>query len=336
MQREVTPNQITFFRSRFTDVPLVQQAFEADYASFHTDDYPAMNVSILRDGKKDVLLHSESQNPFMLPWEVEGERKFTTFNCHISQAVAALLPVGTTNRGRLVVKDYSRWELIDWVMRRIENDWNMLDTRERIGQDLAAIEARFTLSRSEIAGLESIDVGDWKRGERGESWNAELQEKGLPPNMRLGVSLPYKDGRLIGANAFLARIQDYEALVLSVPWLTQYMKREPHSVVELRYVNDQSLSRKALSALAEDLRGHGKSELAERVLRESSKSALLVIDGSAGVWSMWVVFPNQEMLLWYFEGDDVFQWKGAQFSSWDHYGWRGTATVVGPNGTILP
>ncbi|MDR3674219.1 MAG: hypothetical protein P4N24_01930 [Acidobacteriota bacterium] len=334
VKRKLTPTQIAFFRSRFTDVPLVQQVFERDYAGFHTDDYPEMSVSILRDGKKDVLLHSGSQNLFMLPWEVQGGSTFTTFNCHISQALAALLPAGVTNRGRLVRNDYFRWKLTEGVMQAIENDWDMLDTHERIGRELAAIETRFTLSKSQIAGISSTDVGDWKRGERGESWNAELEEKGLPPNMRLGVSLPYHDGRLVGADQFLAQINNYEALVLSVPWLTQYMKRELHSVVELRYVNDHSLSHKALSALAEDLKGHGKGDIADRVIREGSKSAFLIIDGSADAWSTWVVFPNREMLLWSFRGDDVLQWKGAQFDSWDYYGWRGAGTMIEPDGTL--
>jgi len=331
IHRKLTARQTSFFRSYFTDVPSIQQAFESAFSGFHTDDYPEMRLSISQYGS-EVSLHSRSQHPFMLPWVVEGNHQSTTFNCHISRAIAALLPGKFTNRDRLIISSALRWELTDQMMQRVQHDWDILDTEERVGQDLALIQGQFTLLESEIGCLSSVDV-EAACGKR-LTWNAELSGKSLPPNMKLGVSLPYDRDRLVGTDQFLAHVKDYVALVLSVPWFTDFMKQHPDTVVELRYVGERSLSPKALSDLAEDMKHHGKNELADRLVRDADKSAFLQIESSAGPWSRWVVFPNREMLLWYFKGESVLQWKATQFDAWDYYGLRSTCAIFEPDGAL--
>ena len=336
LHRKPTPKLIALFRSKFTDVTVLQQVLENIYASSHSDDYPEMRVSVLRNGEKEFVLHSESQHPFMLPWMVEGGSQPANFNCRINQAIAALLPAKFTNRDRLAISNSIRWELTEGVMQIIRDGWYRVDAEEKLGPDLVAIHARFSLTKSEITCEDSVDVGKaWvPKGEPCLSWNAELQEKGQPPNMNLGVSLPYRDGRLVGAGQFLAQIKDYEAMVLSVPWLTEFMKRDPTTVVELRYVNDRSLSRRAQADLVREMKGCGEIELADRLVREGDKSAFLIIHGPADTRSMWVVFPNREMLLWRFKGASVLHWQAPPFITCGYNGWPSAGGVIEPDGTF--
>jgi hypothetical protein len=156
--------------------------------------------------------------------------------------------------------------------------------------------------------------------------------------MHLDVSLTYNNGRLAGADRFLARIDDYVALVRSVPWLAEFMSRHPNNKLELHYGPERSFDREAvLSDLTKELRDHRKDVLADRLIGEVDKCALLQIEALAGRWSRWVVFPNREMLLWCFSGDSALKWKATQLDGWDCGGFlRCTGVVIEPDGTLAP
>jgi hypothetical protein len=329
---DTAPAQITQFRSHFTDVAYVRQAFEHDFKVMHTDDYPEISVEVWRDGKK-TSIHSNSQHLFMLPWVIGDNPKRTTFNCHVSGSIANLLPSKFTNRERLLPGQDLRRAIIEEFEGRSRHLW---DTEETLGPDLVPIRARFKVVDSEVSCLpyfgESVD------GDNCLTWNAELTAQNLPRYMHLNVSLTYSNGRLIGVAQFLARIEDYVALVRSIPWLAEFMNRHPDQEVELRYSRERSLARKAaLSDLGKELRGHQKNEVADRLTRESDKCALLEIGDPAGRSSKWVVFPNREMLLWWFDGDSALEWKANQLDGWGcPVITRCTGIVVLPNGTLAP
>ena len=330
---DTSAQQISLFRSHFTDVAYVRQAFEHEFKEGrHFDDYPEMSVEVWRDGKKESA-HSNSQHLFMLPWIVDGNATRATFNCHISRSIANLLPSKFTNRERLLPGlDFRRTITAEFEARR----QHMWDTEETLGPDLAPIRARFTVVDSEVSCLpyfgESID------GDNCLTWNAKLTAQNLPGYMHLNVSLTYSNGRLNAVDQFLARIEDYVALVGSIPWLAEFMNRHPDQEVELRYSRERSLARKAaLSDLGKELRDHQKNEIADRLTRESDKCALLQIGDPAGRSSTWVVFPNREMLLWQFDGDSALKWKKNQLDGWGcPVLTRCTGIVIQPNGTLAP
>jgi hypothetical protein len=136
-------------------------------------------------------------------------------------------------------------------MSTVEHECNALDTEFKVGAELAPVFARFTPLKSAISNLSSIDLDGDK------AWNSELQSKELPPNLIVGVSLRYYKNRLIGADEFLSRLPKYSTLVLSVPWLSRYLRRSG-GTMQLRYVDGRSLNSKAEASLTEDLRKHGK------------------------------------------------------------------------------
>lgn len=217
---DTSAQQITLFRSHFTDVAYVRQAFEHDFKVMQTDDYPEISVEVWRDGKK-TSIHSNSQHLFMLPWVIDGNPKHTTFNCHISRSIANLLPSKFTNRERLLPGQRFRLVITQEIEERMRHLW---DTEETLGPDLATIRARFTVVDSGVSCLpyfgESIDGENltWNAkltayGDNCLTWNAKLTAQNLPRYMHLNVSLTYSNGRLIGVDQFLARIEDYVALV---------------------------------------------------------------------------------------------------------------------------
>ena len=72
-QQVGAPNQQAFYRKKFEDpgfvAPLVTQIYTS---SFHTDDYPSIQVQLRFENGSVKTISSNSQQPFMLPWKIES------------------------------------------------------------------------------------------------------------------------------------------------------------------------------------------------------------------------------------------------------------------------
>lgn len=193
--RDLSPKQVELFKSHFADAAGAQVAFAELFKGWHTDDYPEMSVTVDIAGKR-FGVQSSSQHPFMLPWfGTDGSRG--GYNCHISQAIAALLPMKFSNRNRLIVNEGFRWNLTEQIMNTIEDQWNMLDTEFKVGPEVAPVFVRFAPLKSAISNLSSIDL------DGGQAWNAELRSQDLPSNLIITVSLKYNNKRkLVGVTEF--------------------------------------------------------------------------------------------------------------------------------------
>lgn len=324
--QDLSKEQIELFRSHFTSEQRSENAFESLVNNGHTDDLPKLSVDI-RERTHEFGVHSDSQSPFMLPWAGVDEPR-GGYSCRISRAIYALLPKGFTNRERLEVGRGFRSDLAEQVMYEIQPEWNQLDAQHLVGSEIAPIVERFTLLSSEVSNLSSVDLDGL------EAWNARLQSKELPPNLIFGVSLSRKKGKLPAVEALVSRSSKYAELVLSVPWLHAYLNDNPKSKIELRFVNDRSLSRKAERDLAQDLRSHGKPELAERVDRDATQSAFIEVNSHGSCWARALVFPDRTVLLWHFQCDEALGFSASQFSTWDFYGWRSVGALIEPDGSL--
>jgi hypothetical protein len=322
----LSSEQVQLFRSHFVSSSTARAAFENLFKNFHTDDYPEISVVVSKGGRA-FSVHSESQYPFMLPWSATTPSA-GGYSCRISRAIAALVGKHFPNAGRLVLSAGFRWNLASEVMSSIRDKWDLLDTESKVGNVISPILERFTLVKSAVSILSSIDLNG------GQSWNAKLRSSQLPPNLLIGVSMFYRNRELPGVDTFLSRFPQYSNLVLSVPWLQKYLLERPEVTVELRYVNGQSLSPKALESLIADLVKHGKPQLADKVSAETLRCAFLEIDSGAAGWSRAVVLPSKEVLLWHFQGTSVLGFSAEGLESWDYFGWRSTATLVTPDGEI--
>ncbi len=317
----LSSKQVELFRSHFTNRQSAQAAFNELFKGIHTDDYPKVSVRV-RSGGAFRELVSNSQHPFMLPWSGVG------YSCRASRAIAALMPDTFPNRDRLSLGDSFRSELSREVMQSIGRAWDFLETEHRIGPDIAAVLARFTPLDSAISNVFSIDLD----GDR--SWNAKLRSADLPANLVLGVSLRFRERPLPGVDELLRQVPRYAHLVLSVPWLREYLNKHPSTTLELRYVNGLSLSPQARQTLIGDLRDHGKSSLAGLITRMAADCAFVEIQGHSDS-SRAVVLPSKEVLLWHFKGGSTLGFRGTNLEAWGCYGWRCTGTLISVDGSIV-
>jgi hypothetical protein len=317
--------QVELFRSHFTDIVAAQATFERLFAGQRFDDYPKISVTVnLGDEQFGVL--SDSWRPFMLPWSGTSPAG-GGYNCKISQAIAALLPEDFPNRKRLLPDRGFRREFTSRTIDALEPQWNLLNTKRKIGPALDPIFARYTPLKSNISYLSSTGLS-------GQSWNAELQSQQLPGNLVLEVSLRYENNNLIGVDTLLTELPKYTTLVISVPWLSTYLVQNPKVIAKLRYVDGRSLSLKEQAGLIDDLKEHATPELANSVSQNGSGAAVLDINEGSGCWTMALVFPNKDVLPWHFKCDSVLGFPAKDFATWDRFGWRSTGTIIKPDYTL--
>jgi hypothetical protein len=99
---EASPVARKLFVSAFTNIDTMTRELDRYYDSSWTDDYTSLRVVVHRSGRSDIVLISDSQKAFMLPWTIERDAKVVkTFDARISRALAALLPNGYPNAPRV-------------------------------------------------------------------------------------------------------------------------------------------------------------------------------------------------------------------------------------------
>jgi hypothetical protein len=322
----MSPKGVELFREHFVEAKYADSLFSELLSGWHTDDYPLISVTV-KSGLNEFGVKSNSQNAFMLPW-VGIDKLRGGYSCRISHVIAALVPRDFPNRVRLTPGVGFRQDLAESVMSSIRPEWNMLDTKFRLGPQIAPVTSRFALVRSEISNLSSIDLDGT------ESWNAVLRLADLPSNLLIGVSLRYQHEKISGTDELINKAPVYAELVLSVPWLKKYLEEHPAASAELRYVDGRSLSSKALKSVSADLDTHNKERFANLLSSNASSAAFIEVNDGSSCWSRLIVLPNRDVLLWHFKCDSVLGFAAAQFQTWDYYGWKSTGTLIAPSKTV--
>jgi hypothetical protein len=309
-----TPNQRALYQKWFDDEAFVSKRISVIYKSGgHTDDYPSVKVELNFEDGTVVSASSRSQQPFMLPWEVDlGGEKFLTYNANISRALTAILPKKTVNRSRISgdgLLDVLRTD----VIRAIEPEENLLDANNRAAVALAKLGRHYTIVRAEINEYHHVEYGIEWRGNQPHETNlhVSLKRPDLPPNLEEAVVLEYRGGKTEGVEAFLREMNKYERLLLSVPWLVDYIRANKKVVVRLSFVHDASFGDKARKVFVGDMKALGKDRLATEILEQESEIALLII-GWTYAEAYWLVLPDKRMLLWRYNGPSgLLKWNAA-------------------------
>jgi hypothetical protein len=279
----------------------------------HTDDYPAASVEVVFDDDSKLVASSNSQFAYMLPWCVGTEKK-GTYNPSISRAVAALMPAKTVNKDRLADDDLAS-ELSEAVMGEIETAYDLRGVEDRVGPDLARLRSGYRITSATIDG--------WLRPEYGpdkfdsdhpeQNLHAVLHKSSLPTNVSDEVTLRDVNGRIQGIDGFFSNSGKYEDLVLSVPWLKQYITANPKVWVRITYVHDASLANEALGRFAADMKMRGRNDLVEQARAQRTQIALIQV-GIRYAESYWLVFPNKHLVLWRYQGPGgLLKWRPSDF-----------------------
>ena len=236
------PNLQALYLSTFKDINHMKGLAASLYRGWWTDDYPLVEVEVTRAGGSKLVATTKAQQLFMLPWDMSnGEVKTKTYNADIARAVVALLPKKFVNRERLA-GDGLRRKLAESVMMSIKHDWGLLDAKNKAGKYFETLTQRFLIMEAEVNSYHNLDFGqEWINGNSGvESLQVSLERKDPPANLSIGITLPFKNGAVEGVDTFMTAVDRYVDLVLSVPWLNEFIRANPRTYFQLRYVGDHS------------------------------------------------------------------------------------------------
>jgi hypothetical protein len=308
---DTTPGQHSLYESAIMNPQVIAKALPGLFNNMHTDDYPHVRLEVrFTDGSK-LKAASDSQFPFMLPWSVGGRE---TYDAGISRALAALMREKTTNRERLAGEDLSD-VLIDGVMQQIEDEWNLRGAEDTVGPDLERLRRDYRIKNVELDGWLTPQYGPEKfDSEKIElSLHAKLHRASMPVNVFTALTLKVEDGKLIGLDEFLEQKDRYEKLVLSVPWLREYIRQHPKVRIDIQYVDDASMGLKALSTFRGDMKLREKPQLIAEAEQKRQQIAL-VTAGDDYRDTYWLIFPDKQMVLWRYLGPGgLLHWKPKDF-----------------------
>jgi hypothetical protein len=342
--KKALPNEKRLFLDAFRNIKLVEKILPRIFGSwtdekgtyhsnYSTDDYPEFEMTIRKSDGSVISFGSRSQTLFMFD------------NPRLGRAIAALLPKKFTNRERLN-GDFLPYEIAGKIYDEIEEELERLETQNRVGVELTQLKDKYTVRTTAISGISSIDTGTptsaYQTNEYRKwnflSWNAELHRNDLPPNLFIGISLPYKDDKIVGFDLFQKNIDRIVARVVSVAWLSRAINERPETEFEIRFVEDRSLSRKARESFLEDLQVFGANALSRETLNGLEDFIFLqVSEKSRKSWSRWLVMPDGRTILWQINGEFALNWKPADFDSrmmYDRKDWVQTRAVILPDGQI--
>ena len=161
--------------------------------------------------------------------------------------------------------------------------------------------------------------------------------------MEIGLSLPLWRKELRGVDKFLQSIDDVVRLAMSPSWFGRFIAAHPDAQIQIRFVEDRSLSAKALKGIAEDLTNLGKTGVLQRITDAKDRVVFIELNDRkrgpepsiyfpVSTWSRWIVLPDGEMVLWEFQGEKVGNWSEKDFKTIDCYGWKCTGAVISNSG----
>ncbi|HWG18935.1 MAG TPA: WG repeat-containing protein [Terracidiphilus sp.] len=308
-----TPGQKALFEKSFTDIRLISRLVPELFQNWHTDDNPGARVEIVFDNGEKLTAYSSSQFAYMLPWCVGPDKK-ASYNVAISRAVSALLPDKTVNKDRLAEDDLAK-ELNEAVVSSIETEYNLRGAEDMAGQALAQLRQKYHVTSAEIDPWLRPEYGPQKYDKDAEEVNlhVSLVKASFPAKVSDAVTLEDVKGNVLGIDQFLSTASNYENLVLSVPWLKQYIREHPKVHFRITYVHDSSFGDEALRTFSGDMEKRERLDLIEKVLAQQKEIALVLV-GTTYAESYWLIFPDKHMLLWRYAGPGgLLKWNPKDF-----------------------
>jgi hypothetical protein len=318
------PAQVLLFRTTFMDASLTNELVK--YFCCHTDDYPHARIEVSGQDKRTISLASDSQNVFMIPWRLEENGKsFLVNHRGVGDALYKILPNGFSNRDRIGGINL-RAKYSEAVLYHVRDRWDIAGSMVVLGPRFQELNGRFAVVESTVAAIGSVDTD-------GYGWWGKARLPSGSIRGEIGFFFPMNGNAPPSLKTFSSQIDSLIGRLQSIPWLTRYVTAHSSARVELRFVDDRSLSVRARDSLLEDLRKNAKRGLADRVARECGACIFLEIEDGPDIWSRWIEFPNGDMLLWHFKGRSALGYPTSTPRSWDYYGWKAVAILVRPNGS---
>jgi hypothetical protein len=274
-----------------------QSALNELFRSFHTDDYPSVQVQITFEDGTVYSLISHSQRPLMLPWGVQaGDKRGTAYNFEISNAIAALMANNTSNRSRLQRQAVAD-RLSIWIADNNYRQQHLQSVEKKYSDALGKMRVRYTVTNVNSSGASVMS--SHPNDPDHEYLYARLHAPSMPDKMTDDVAIRLTNGQVENIDNFLSNAARLESIVLSVPWLKTYLAENPSLPATLHVTEKASLDDDSLRRFSSDMHAISKDMLTDKV--EARKDAVALITLGTGFPSSdWIVFPDGTMLLWRF------------------------------------
>ena len=311
---DTTAGQKKLFADSFTNLEFISGVVPRLFSYSRTDDYPEVSVAVDFETGTRLTAESSSYYVFMLPWTLNGQ-KTENYNADISRAVAALMSPKTVNKERINGQGLLD-ELTEQLMFSIESEWNLRGTQDLAGNALNLLRQTYQVEDAEINPWHHPEYGTETYMHEPEEMNLHvtLRKSSFPPGVSDQVVLKYVNGKVQGVSEFLRTIGKYEQLALSVPWLNDYIAKNPHATVRITYVHDMSFGDKAMRTFTGDMKKRERLDLVEKVRAEQSEIVLLMTGRTYGE-SYWLLFPDKHVLLWRYDSgpSGLLKWTTKDF-----------------------
>jgi hypothetical protein len=327
--------QQAFLKKSFTDLALIGKTIPRVVGSSWTDDPVWVHVLVRFVNGRTIQAETTNQPPFMLPWIFEENgKKARTFNADISRAVAKFLPDASVNKGRLQGAG-----LVDQIVFQmsgaIRQQWREIGAEDKANSGLVLLRERYAIRRSEVSEHISLHFGPSRPEPGVENLQADVRLPGFPQNLVVATVFPLQNGQAVGIDTFLRNGSRYEHLVLDNPWIMDSLKRHQDLGAWLIYVQDASMSEKAMKVFAADMHDLGRDDLAQEVSARRMEIADLSYYGNEVL-----LFPDHHAILWRWDPNrDLFGWpasrvKTERCADFPTLNVGCSAAVVGPDGKL--
>jgi hypothetical protein len=319
--------QRAWLTNALTDLNLLREAVLSPFRSFHTDDYPELELRFEKDVGQTVAqvfrLSTKAQQPFMLPWQVyDGTNEVISGNADISRALFQILPPGFLNRNRLDV-DTLRIAATCFLSHPQVYRYLYDSTLEQtFGEKNGSLRLGFQMTNSWIS-------GDYRKYP--ETFEAVFHHTSWPARFAMPVHVRVQHGVAVDLKTVLENAQARVAPLLEHKWLASLLNGSTNVSMEvLQGSPDQPW-----------LRGHmqevGRVAFYDRIRPALQRSLGFRLREAGPNVSEWALLEDGRLLLYKFSGDGVLDWAP------DELGFYGTpvpnyvqtiAVFVGPGGTI--
>ncbi|MCC7307742.1 MAG: hypothetical protein IT173_09255 [Acidobacteria bacterium] len=292
--------QRQLFFTKFTDQKFAQKMIEGMFHSLWTDDYPRFEARIRFSEGADTNISSVSQSLYMIPWCIEdGAKVRTTYNAHVSMALASILPSKFTNLTRLGGIGLAE-RLASSVLGSTEAEWKRLEVIEKVKDAVTTFEKDYEILSMELNSYHDSDFGvAWDGKEPSErNLHILIRKRNYPEGLALKLILPVENGKVQNIEFFKQKIDSYLSLVNAVPWLKHFIDTSGKSVW-LRFVGNRSFSEKGFGSFREDMKALGKADVVSEVEKVQDKVAVLSIGGGLEYFqSFWLILPDGRSVVW--------------------------------------
>lgn len=327
--------QQAFLRKSFTDLALIGRTIPRVVGSSWTDDPVWVHILVRFANGRTIQAETRNQPPFMLPWILQADgKKARTFNADISRAVAKLLPDGSVNKERLQGRGLME-EITFQMEGSITRQWKDIAAEDKAGDALDLLREKYAIRRMEISENISLHFGPARPAHGVENLQADVRLPGFPKNFVVATVFPLHDGRAVGVDTFFHNGSQYEHLVLDNPWVMGSLRRHQDLGAWLIYVQDASMSEKAMKIFAADMHDLGRDDLAREVSAHRTEIADLSYYGNEVL-----LFPDHHAILWRWDHNrDLFGWpasrvKTQRCTDYPTLDVGCSAAVVGPDGQL--